>query len=136
MGIRHFSVLLVPLLTAGLMTGCASGSGTAGPSSGPGSASGAPAPTAPSPSAPSPSAPSPSAPSPSAGDITLSGPVEAGAEPGCLLLRANGRVYLLTGGDKNIVKAGSTVTVRGHVVQVMSHCMQGEPFEVTEAHSS
>ncbi len=126
MGIRHFSVLLVPLLTAGLMTGCASGSGTAGPSSGPGSASGAPAPTA----------PSPSAPSPSAGDITLSGPVEAGAEPGCLLLRANGRVYLLTGGDKNIVKAGSTVTVRGHVVQVMSHCMQGEPFEVTEAHSS
>jgi hypothetical protein len=131
MGIRHFSVLLVPLLTAGLIAGCASGSGTgtASPSSGPGSASGEP-------TAPSPAVPSPAAPSPSAGDITLSGPVEAGVEPGCLLLRANGRVYLLTGGDTNIVKAGSTVTVRGHVVQAMSHCMQGEPFQVTEAHSS
>src|SRR5215211_3763910 len=129
MGIRHYSVLLVPLLTAGLIAGCASGSGTgtASPSSGPGSASGEPTP---SPSAASPSAPSPGAGSPGAGDITLSGPVEAGVEPGCLLLRANGRVYLLIGGDKNIVKAGSTVSVRGHVVQVMSHCMQGEPFEV------
>ena len=40
------------------------------------------------------------------------------------------------GGDPAVVKAGARVRVTGYVaVGVMSHCMQGQPFRVTEAHA-
>lgn len=68
------------------------------------------------------------------GDTTLSGQVQAGVEANCLIMQTGGKTYLLLGGDKNIVKAGNNVVVRGHVVKnVMSYCMQGQPFQVTEA---
>jgi hypothetical protein len=142
---RHLTVvgLLASALAVGLITGCAQGTGT--PSAG-GSSSVSPTP---SPSVPPPSSsssasssPDPSSPADSAspeptGDITVSGQVEAGVEPSCLILRTGDKTYQLMGGDKNIVKAGSNVVVRGHVVRgVMSYCMQGQPFQVTEAHLS
>jgi hypothetical protein len=66
--------------------------------------------------------------------MTLSGQVEAGVEPNCLVLHSGGQVYNLIGGDRNVVKAGNNVVVRGHVAQnVMSYCMQGQPFQITEA---
>jgi hypothetical protein len=99
-------------------------------------------PSASSSSSPSPS-PSGSTPSgspssaPDKADITLSGQVEAGVEVNCLILRSGGKVYQLMGGDQNVIKAGNNVTVRGHVATgVMSYCMQGEPFQVTEARLS
>lgn len=96
----------------------------------------------PSPSASSPEPPAstdPASPPPSAGpqptgDTTLSGQVEAGVEASCLIMQTGGKTYLLLGGDKNIVKAGNNVVVRGHIVKgVMSYCMQGQPFQITDA---
>ncbi|HEV7963119.1 MAG TPA: hypothetical protein VGP57_11330 [Actinoplanes sp.] len=137
MGARHRSVtgLLVSLLAAGLVTGCGSGGGTPSTegssrmSSEPGHSGSSLPPSAS--SSPSPAGPRPSA---QAGEVTLSGQVEAGVEANCLVLRSGGQTYNLLGGDKNIVKPGNNVVVRGHVAEgVMSYCMQGKPFQVTEA---
>jgi hypothetical protein len=66
--------------------------------------------------------------------MTLRGQVETGAEAACLMLRSDGHVYQLMGGDQNILKPENTVIVRGRVVTgVMSHCMQGQPFQVADA---
>jgi hypothetical protein len=66
--------------------------------------------------------------------LTLTGQVETGVEAHCLILRSNGGTYQLMGGDKNVVKAGNNVVVTGHVVKgVMSYCMQGQPFEITQS---
>jgi hypothetical protein len=143
---RHLTVigLLAPLLAVGLITGCGQGSGTSSAegssivSSSPGT-SGSAGSALPAPSDPSPpsSVPSSSAGPEPTGDITISGRVEAGVEANCLILRTGDKTYQLMGGDKNIVKVGNNVVVRGHIVKgVMSYCMQGEPFQVTEAHLS
>jgi hypothetical protein len=142
MRLRLFAVLIL-LLTGGLMAACGSGTGSPTPAD-----SGSSSPVEPSPSASAgPSAP-PSgngiasgepAPGPTAqgAELTITGQVEQGVEAGCTLLRTDGRTYNLLGGDRNIVKAGNKVTVRGHVAGgVMSHCMQGEPFQVEEARLS
>jgi hypothetical protein len=138
MGTRHLTVvgLLASMLAAGLITGCAQGTGT--PSAG-GSSSVSSSPSSsasdgsPS-SSPGPSSPPSSASPEPTGDVTLSGQVEAGVEANCLILRADGKTYQLVGGDKTIVKAGNNVVVRGHVVKgLMSYCMQGQPFQITEA---
>ncbi len=141
---RHLTVigLLAPLLAVGLITGCGQGSGTPSAeegrssivSSSPGP-SGSAGPALPAPSDPSP--PSSSAGPEPTGEITISGRVEAGVEANCLILRTSDKTYQLMGGDKNVVKAGNNVVVRGHIVKgVMSYCMQGEPFQVAEAHLS
>lgn len=68
--------------------------------------------------------------------LNVTGTVEAGVEPGCLLLRPTGedRVYLLIGGDRTVLTAGNKVTVRGYEKRdSMSTCQQGTPFEVIEA---
>jgi hypothetical protein len=138
---RHLTVvgLLASTLAVGLITGCAQGTGT--PSAG-GSGSVSLSPSSPSPepssspsSEPSSAPPSTGAESPSAGpETTLSGQVEAGVEASCLIMQTGGKTYLLLGGDKNIVKAGNNVVVRGHIVKgVMSYCMQGQPFQITDA---
>jgi hypothetical protein len=68
-------------------------------------------------------------------EMTLTGQVEEGVEHGCLIMRTQGKTYLLMGGDKNVVKAGATVQVKGRVNSgIMSYCQQGQPFQVTEAH--
>jgi hypothetical protein len=130
---RHFAVL--GLLSAILLAGCAqSGSGSAAAS---GSA-GADIPSAPasaSPSTPGPSGSSQSSP-PSGVALVLTGQVQAGVEPKCLILTDGGQAYQLMGGDPAVVKVGARVRVTGHVVDnVMSYCMQGKPFQVTEAHA-
>jgi hypothetical protein len=136
---RHLTVvgLLAALLAVGLTAGCAKGTGTpsAGGSSG---VSSAPGPSESGGSTPPSAGTSPSATpssSESTGELTLTGQVEAGVEPKCLILRANGGTYQLVGGDQNVVKVGNNVVVTGHVVTgMMSYCMQGKPFQVTTAH--
>lgn len=65
---------------------------------------------------------------------TISGQVEAGVERGCLILRDSTGTYQLLGGDPTIVYAGANVSLSGHVVTgVMSYCMQGKPFQITQA---
>ncbi len=65
---------------------------------------------------------------------TISGQVEAGVERGCLVLRDSTGIYQLLGGDPTIVYAGANVSLTGHVVTgVMSYCMQGKPFQITQA---
>jgi hypothetical protein len=69
------------------------------------------------------------------GEQTLTGTVQAGVERGCLILQDATGLYQLLGGDPTVVYAGATVSVTGHVVTgVMSYCMQGRPFQITEAH--
>lgn len=70
---------------------------------------------------------------PQTGSVTVSGVVVAGVEPGCLLLNAAGRSYLLIGGDRSRISVGATVTVRGAVEpDLMSTCQQGTPLRVSE----
>lgn len=140
MGKRH--VVAVGLLCL-VLAGCARSDSAS--SSSPGASAGTPAPT---PGGSSPSGGSPGTlppdqspppgypPSGGTRQLVLSGQVESGVEPGCLILRDAGKTYELMGGDPAIVKAGARVRVVGHLaVGVMSHCMQGQPFQVTEAHA-
>ncbi|WP_345629507.1 hypothetical protein [Rugosimonospora acidiphila] len=79
----------------------------------------------------------PTRPAPTMADQTLTGQVEEGVERGCLILRDSTGVYQLLGGDPTVVYAGADVSVTGHVITgVMSYCMQGRPFQITEAHRS
>ncbi|TCB99844.1 hypothetical protein E0H26_04680 [Micromonospora zingiberis] len=64
-------------------------------------------------------------------EMTLTGRIEAGVEPGCLLL--NG--YLLLGGPDDVLTAGATVTVTGRPAPgMLTTCQQGTPFQVASAH--
>jgi hypothetical protein len=64
--------------------------------------------------------------------VTATGTVQAGVEPGCLLLHADqGTVYLLVGGDRRQLRAGGRIQVTGRVVpDLLSTCQQGEPLRV------
>ncbi len=65
------------------------------------------------------------------GDVVLSGSVHAGAEPTCLLLDSDKIEYLLLTPDVTAMRAGQSVVVVGHPAQgIMTHCMQGMPFQV------
>ena len=80
------------------------------------------------------SASKPDLPAPSQLEQTLTGQVEAGVERGCLILRDTTGTYQLLGGDPTVVYAGANVSLTGHVVTgVMSYCMQGKPFQITQA---
>jgi hypothetical protein len=66
----------------------------------------------------------------SAGTTTLTGTLQAGVEPGCLLLDGN----LLVGGPRDVLKAGARVTVTGRTQpDLMTTCQQGTPFVVDTA---
>jgi hypothetical protein len=131
MGTRH---LVVGAFCAVLLLGgCAQGTSSPGPGgSMPSSASTEPSPE---PSTPLPSGLSLSpGPSDKAGTMTLTGLVEAGVENGCLIMRTDGKTYLLVGGDKTVVRAGARLQVTGRLVpDLKSYCMQGTPFQVTAA---
>jgi hypothetical protein len=63
------------------------------------------------------------------GTRTLTGTVHQGAEPGCLFLQATeGQFELLS--PVPVPHDGDHITVSGHDVKAMSHCMQGRPFLV------
>jgi hypothetical protein len=146
---RLFVTCAAGLIAAGVLAGCAAGApqvvptggATVSASSQPSEPSDQPMPL-PSPvgtpsASPLPSGlrlPGPTKPPPS-GEQTLTGQVEAGVERGCLILHDSTGLYQLLGGDPTVVYAGATVSVTGHVVTgVMSYCMQGRPFQITEAH--
>jgi len=65
---------------------------------------------------------------------SISGTVVEGVEAGCLLLSTPDGDYLLLGGDRSVVRAGATLTVRGRADRsVMTTCQQGVPFKVVSA---
>ncbi|MET7880370.1 hypothetical protein [Micromonospora profundi] len=67
---------------------------------------------------------------PPVGATELTGTVTAGVEPNCLLLDG----YLLIGGPRDVLAAGSRVTVTGRVeAGMMTTCQQGTPFVVEGA---
>jgi hypothetical protein len=66
--------------------------------------------------------------------LTLYGVAHAGEQPGCFLLTAtDNRVYLLLGGDRQIITAGGQLAVTGMIVPglLTSQCRDGIPFQVT-----
>jgi hypothetical protein len=70
---------------------------------------------------------------PSGGDVVLSGTVEAGVEPGCLLLQASGVLHLLVGVTEGL-GPGVRVTVQGRPDPgLTTTCQEGTPFVVTSS---
>jgi hypothetical protein len=68
---------------------------------------------------------------PPGGQLTVTGTVREGVEPGCLLLDADQGRFLLVGGERGELRAGSRVQVTGRVARgLMSTCQQGEPLVV------
>lgn len=145
---RHLAAAVLAATLLGALAGCANGSGQPRSSTpvvatspavplSPPAASGTPASQASPPAVrPASSAPIPPPQTATATgpELTLSGRVEQGVEPGCLILRSGGGTYELMARDQGVVRAGATVVVTGHVVTgIMSHCMQGRPFQVTSA---
>jgi hypothetical protein len=127
-------------LAAILVSGCADGTGIG--ADGP-SATGTvpeptqPAPTTPARTAPAPTGPTPTATPPSRGPtLVLDGVAEPGVEPGCVVLRAAGKQYLLVGvGGRTLtgVPMRVPIRVRGAVLTgVLSYCQQGTPFQVVK----
>jgi hypothetical protein len=111
---RAAAAVLLALLAAG----CAN------PGSGPGSA----ATTVPSSTG---SAPVPSPPPTDGPTVTVDGVVEHGVEPGCLVLRAGAKSYLLQGAEASGAPVAVPVRVSGELVQnVASYCQQGTPLQV------
>ncbi len=75
-----------------------------------------------------------SASKPVKGEITVTGTVADGVESGCVILRADGEVYLLLGGDRSAFGDGARVTVRGRPnPDLLTTCQQGIPFQVIES---
>jgi hypothetical protein len=72
---------------------------------------------------------------PSAGAETLTGTVEAGVEPGCLVLKGAGKDHLLLFDEQSLksqAKVGSAITVTGSAKPAqVTTCQQGIPFIVT-----
>ncbi|NYT94203.1 hypothetical protein [Salinispora sp. H7-4] len=67
---------------------------------------------------------------PPVGAATLTGTVQAGVEPGCLLLDG----YLLVGGPRAVLTPGASVLVTGKIQpDVVTICQQGIPFLVETA---
>ncbi|MDG4807909.1 hypothetical protein O7634_14225 [Micromonospora sp. WMMD1120] len=82
-----------------------------------------------------PGSPKPGGPStpPGVGATSLSGTVQSGVEPNCVLLDG----YLLIGGPRDVLKPGTRVEVTGRVeAGMMTTCQQGIPFVVTAANPS
>ena len=70
---------------------------------------------------------------PGAGATELTGMVESGVEPGCLLLDG----HQLVGGPRDVLVVGARVSVTGRAQpDLMSTCQQGVPFVVESARRS
>jgi len=71
------------------------------------------------------------------GEIVVTGDVEDGVEPGCVVLRSSNGTYVLIGGDRQRLGAGGRMTVRGRAEEgMMTTCMQGTPLRVIEAQAN
>lgn len=140
------ALIVVLALSGGLLAACGDGDPPRRSASSPSASASSPAAT-PAESAPtSPSAPAPTR-SPSGdepggpgasdpatpGEVLVTGEVQAGVEPGCVLLKAPGKEYLLVGGDHSGLPLGGRITVRGRAEPgLMSTCQQGTPLRVLE----
>jgi hypothetical protein len=74
--------------------------------------------------------------SPSASaEATIRGRVEEGVEAGCIVLRGDdGVTYLLLGGDRALLVAGSRLEVVGQLEpDLVTTCQQGTPFTMVRA---
>ncbi|MET8119164.1 hypothetical protein [Micromonospora sp. NPDC005189] len=70
---------------------------------------------------------------PGVGNTTLTGTVQSGVEPNCVLLDG----YLLLGGPRDVLTPGARVEVTGRVEpDMMTTCQQGTPFVVSSASRS
>ncbi|GAB3170621.1 hypothetical protein FHX75_12277 [Micromonospora palomenae] len=70
---------------------------------------------------------------PGPGATTISGTVEAGVEPNCLMVEG----YQLIGGPRDVLTVGARVTVTGQPKpDMMTTCQQGTPFVVESARRS
>jgi hypothetical protein len=123
MSVRR-SAVLAALIAVLFVAGCAGDATSPGAPSAPGET-----PTSAQPS-------KPSADQPSAGAETLTGIVQAGVEPGCLLLKSSsGKDHLLLFDEQSVktqAKVGSSVTVTGTAKPgQLTTCQQGIPFIVT-----
>jgi hypothetical protein len=122
-------LLAVALLAACADSGAGDGeaAGGAGPTTAPGTTPTAPTTTR----APAPT--STTAPgSPGRSEITATGTLRDGVEPGCVLLQSEqGSVYLLVGGDRSKLTAGGRVQVTGLLSpDLLSICQEGQPLLV------
>ncbi|MEU4470066.1 hypothetical protein [Micromonospora sp. NPDC023888] len=82
-----------------------------------------------------PSSPKPGGPStpPGVRATTLTGTVQSGVEPNCVLLDG----YLLLGGPRDVLTPGARVEVTGRAEPgMMTTCQQGTPFVVSNANRS
>ncbi|MEU8327207.1 hypothetical protein [Micromonospora sp. NPDC048839] len=82
-----------------------------------------------------PSSPKPGGPStpPGVRATTLTGTVQSGVEPNCVLLDG----YLLLGGPRDVLTPGARVEVTGRAEpDMMTTCQQGTPFVVSNANRS
>ncbi|HST67053.1 MAG TPA: hypothetical protein VLM05_17880 [Mycobacteriales bacterium] len=71
-------------------------------------------------------------PLPTEGPITVDGVVEKGVEPGCLVLKAGTKSYLLQGAQASSAPLAVPVRVSGELVtNVASYCQQGAPLQVS-----
>lgn len=132
----------IQLITSGvllgglLLTGCAqvgsdqpTAEGTVTPTPSSSSPAASPGPTG----LPKPSVSGPVVPPPAKDIVVLTGTVEQTAlEGGCTVLRVNGgKGYELMGGDKNVLKAGAHVVVRGKIrTDIVTICQMGPVLEV------
>src|SRR3954470_24269571 len=118
--------LVVVLAAVVFAAGCANSSSSSGPSSA-SSAGGSSAGASPAPGAPT-------SPGASGASTKLSGTIQAGVEPNCLLLTGSGQNHQLIFADpavKKLAKIGDKVTVVGRARPAqMTTCQQGIPFVV------
>jgi hypothetical protein len=65
-------------------------------------------------------------------EVTATGTVRAGVEPGCMLLKTDqGPVYLLVGGDRGQLRESNRVQVSGQLApDLLSTCQEGQPLLV------
>jgi hypothetical protein len=128
------------LLAVALLAACADTGGTDGEAAGATSPTTAPGtvPTVPTTRSPTtrPPTTTPQAPTTVPGspgsEITVTGALRDGVEPGCLLLRSEqGTLYLLVGTDRSKLTASRRVQVTGKLApDLLSICQEGQPLLV------